>query len=275
MTIAVCVKWSLPPNGEDERFAGISLSDQAALEVALAIAESRGETVRVVTVAPPAAERALRDAVACGAVETSRIHTDDRTDASANAPDSATVASLLADAVADCSLVVCGDYSIDRGSGSVPAFIAAKLGIDQALGLVGVDITGPSIEVVRRLDGARREILRVNGRAVLSVEGSVARLRRAPLRSVLAADRHQVTVRSTSVDDSRRWIPDSITPFRPRARVLPAPVGASALDRVRLITDAGGTPSRGETVELPPDRAAARIVDALREWGYLSPSDAT
>ena len=275
MTIAVCVKWSLPPSGEDERFAGISLSDQAALEIALSIAEARNESVRVVSVAPPAAERALRDAVACGAVETLRIDTDNRPDSSADAPDSAAVATLLAEAVADCSLVVCGDYSIDRGSGSVPAFVAALLGIDQALGLVAVDVAGSSIEVVRRLDGARREILRVEGRAVLSVEGSVTRLRRAPLRSVLAADRHEVKVRSVSVDDSGRWSPDSIAPFRPRARVLPAPAGSSALDRVRLITDAGGAPSRGETVELSPDRAAARIIDALREWGYLSPDVAT
>lgn len=271
MTIAVCVKWSLPASGEDERFAGISLADQAALEVGLTVAASRGETVRVVTVAPTSSERALRDAVACGASDAVRIDTGERPDSGSETLDSATVASLLAGEVEDCSLVFCGDYSIDRGSGSVPAFVAARLGIDQALGLVAIETSGSSLEVVRRLDGARREILRVTGRAVLSVEGSVARLRRAPLRSVLAADHHPVTVRSSNVDSTRRWTPEAIAPFRPRARVLPAPGGSSALDRVRHLTDAGGGPSRGETVELPPDRAAARIVDALRDWGYLAP----
>ena len=37
-------------------------------------------------------------------------------------------------------LVLCGDLSADRGSGSVPAFLAAHLGAAQALGLVAVEL---------------------------------------------------------------------------------------------------------------------------------------
>jgi electron transfer flavoprotein beta subunit len=120
---------------------------------------------------------------------------------------------------------------------------------------------------VRRLDGGRREILAISGRAVLSVEGSTARLRRASLRSVIAADSASIDVRtapSTPHDNVE------LVPYRPRARVLPAPSGASALDRVRVLTDAGGTPSRSETVVLEPTEAARRILQALREWGYLT-----
>ena len=49
---------------------------------------------------------------------------------------------------------------------------------------------------------------------------------------------------------------------------MPAPMGG-ALDRVRSLTDAGTASTRGETIEVPPREAAARILAALREWGHL------
>ncbi|MTA29080.1 MAG: hypothetical protein F2562_09530, partial [Actinobacteria bacterium] len=73
MTISVCIKWVLPNRDGDERFAGISLADQAALETGLAVAEALNETCTVVTVGPPAAEASWRDALACGAHDVVRI----------------------------------------------------------------------------------------------------------------------------------------------------------------------------------------------------------
>ena len=85
--------------------------------------------------------------------------------------------------------MVCGDVSADRGSGSVPAFVAAELGVAQALGLVErrPATATAARRVTRRLDGGRREVLAVTAPAVLSVEGAVARLRRASLPAELAA----------------------------------------------------------------------------------------
>jgi len=260
--IAVCLKWVQPHGTSDDRFAGISAADQSALELALRAAEVRGDEVVAITMGPAGAERALRDALACGATRAVRIDAD-------NGSTSLDVATAIAHEVGSADLVWCGDYSADRGSGSVPAFLAARLGVDQALGLIDVDIDGigSQIRAVRRLDGGRREILAISGRAVLSVEGSTARLRRASLRSVIAADSASIVVRSAP---SAPHDNVELVPYRPRARVLPAPSGASALDRVRVLTDAGGTPSRSETVVLEPTDAARRILQALREWGYLT-----
>jgi hypothetical protein len=61
-----------------------------------------------------------------------------------------------------------------------------------------------------------------------------------------------------------------VTPFRPRARFLPAPAGADALARVRALTDSAEHGPRGETVTLEPRAAAERILQALREWGYIT-----
>jgi electron transfer flavoprotein beta subunit len=261
VTVAVCLKWVTPVGSSDDRFAGVSAADQAALESALVWAELHHSDVVVVTVGPIGAERALRDALACGATRAVRI------DGDPNAS-SIDVARAVVPHVASAALVWCGDYSLDRGSGSFPAHLADALDVEQALGLIdiGVDDANGRIRAVRRLDGGRREILSIAPPAVLSVEGSVARLRRAPLRALLDADRQAIDVHVVGLHGDEL----ELVPYRPRARVLAAPAGSSALDRVRVLTDAGAAPTRAETVELTPDEAADRILDALRDWGYLT-----
>jgi electron transfer flavoprotein beta subunit len=277
MSIVACLKWLARPDApDDERFAGVSPADRAALEVALTLGEQRGEPVVVVTAGPAGAERALRTAVACGAARVVRI--DLPVDA-----ESRDVADALADEIErldsnGASVVLCGDYSLDRGTGSVPAYLAHRLGAAQALGLVAVEpAVEPAVETARppagairatrRLDGGRREVLDVPMPCVLSVEGSVATLRRAGLRQMLESQ--ATTVHVVAATSGRHAAAAVVTPYRPRARALAAPAGDQALDRLRALTDAGGTSTRGETVVLAPSDAAARIVQALRNWGYL------
>lgn len=265
--ILACMKWNARHDApDDDRFAGVSPADQAALETALVLGASRGEDVVAVCVGPVGAEAALRTAIACGATRAVRLELAGL--AEPDEADSRDVAAAIATVAASATTVLCGDYSLDRGSGSVPAFLAHHLGAAQALGLVSVehvDTTG--VRAVRRLDGGRREVLDVQTPCVLSVEGSVAALRRAGLKAALASRTAPVEVERVVA----RHHPHSgvAMPFRPRARALPAPTGDAALDRLRALTDAGGSTHRGETIELPPAEAAARIVDALRSWGYL------
>jgi len=266
MKVAVCWKWvSLDREREaDHRWSGVSTADEAALEVALSIADRPGDhEVTVVCLGPTSADDVLRDAIAVGADSAIRI------DASTEL-DSHVVAVALGEHLHDHDLVVCGDYSLDRGTGSVPAFIAAELSCAQALGLLEVQTAdaSESLRVVRRLDGGRREILDVAAPAVLSVEGSAARLRRASLAASLAARDAAVTV----VKGPHGRLPEAeIHPYRPRARVLPAPDGGS-LDRVRQILDIGGGDVHAELVTLDAPAAAAKILDQLRDWGYLDGS---
>jgi electron transfer flavoprotein beta subunit len=274
--IAVCLKWTparldggpLGPDATDDRFAGVSPADRAALELALRLAERLGTTVTAISAGPAGAERALRDAIAAGAERAVRL------DMAADA-DSRDVAFELAQALADAAIVLCGDYSLDRGSGSVPAFIAHHR-IAQALGLVDIDIdiditeaTATVVHATRRLDGGRREVLAVPLPCVLSVEGSLATLRRAPLPRALASRSAPIDV-VAAPPAHHHGAPAIITPYRPRARAMPAPDDHDVLERLRRLTDAGTAPSRGETLVLEPPAAAARIVDALRNWGYLA-----
>jgi electron transfer flavoprotein beta subunit len=254
--IAVCVKWTEH---------GLSAADEAAVEMALRHGDVIAESVTVVSVGGPLADRGLRTAVACGAAHAIRVNAPDTLD-------SVHVADALVPVVTHSSAVWCGDYSADRGSGSVPAFLAARLGRQQALGLVGVEFADP-LRVVRRLDGGRREILRITAPAVLSVEGSIARLRRAPLRAAIAAQSTEVLPLAVAVRPGDN-APVARRLYRPRARSLPAPSGSTALARLLILTDTSAARRQGETVEATPVDAARHVVAALRDWGYLDTESA-
>ena len=272
-SIAVCLKWVdqrvdadvlLHAEAPDARFAGVSASDQAALEWALRCRDSwDGAEVVAITVGPAAAESVLGDATAAGADRAVRV--DMPFGASSRC-----VASELASVAAASRLIWCGDASFDRGTGSVPAFVADELEIAQALGLVAIELPpagGDTIGALRRLDGGRRERLSIDGRAVISVEGSTAMLRRAPLRGLLNKPPIEVVSAVTPV------LPAHVheaRPYRPRARTFAAPTGTTALERIKVLTSAGSAPAtHGDSVTLDPPAAADRILAALTEWGYL------
>jgi electron transfer flavoprotein beta subunit len=252
--IVVCWKW-VAGDG-DERWSGVSEPDRTALEIGLRLAESASDTVTVVSVGGTAAVIGLREALAAGAGRVIRV------DAPAGLA-SVAVAGAIASLATGADWIVCGDASADRGSGAVPAFLAAELGAAQALGLVAVNAESGMVRATRRLDGGRREILEVTPPAVLSVEGSVARLRRATLVAELAAR----TAVVEEVHGPRGPVEGAelVRPYRPRARALAAPSG-DALDRVRRLTDAGGQRTAHEIAVLDPPAAARRILAALREW---------
>ena len=254
--IAVCIKRM----GGSES-SGMSAADEAAVETALRHAQATRSSVVAVSVGGPAADQCLRRALACGATTGIRVDAPDDMD-------SVSVAAALLPVVAHSSAVWCGDYSSDRGTGTVPAFLAALLNRQQALGLISVDFVDP-LRVTRRLDGGRREVLRVTGQAVLSVEGSVARLRRAPLRAALTAQQAEVLPYGTTSVRTGNTSGIAMRPYRPRARVLPAPIGVTPLERLRALTDASAAPQPGETIEASPADAAKRIVEVLTDWGYI------
>jgi electron transfer flavoprotein beta subunit len=276
VNVAACLKWvDLRPELDgahvrtDARTSGASPADRAALECALRAAEAVGGRVVAVTAGPPEAEAVLRDALACGASAARRVALP--LAASADA-----VARGIALAVTDCVAVWCGDASLDRGSGSVPAFLAAELGLPQALGLVEVMQRDDGIDALRRLDGGRRERLRISeGRAVFAVEGATARLRRASLDATLAASAAPIEVvdRAPARDgDGVAVVEPVYRPFRPRARVLAPPAGDTALDRIRALTEAEAVSAHAEVVALAPPAAADRILAALASWGYDLPA---
>jgi electron transfer flavoprotein beta subunit len=125
--------------------------------------------------------------------------------------------------------------------------------------------------LVRRLDGGRREQLVVDAPCVISVEGSVAELRRASLGATLAA--REVAVEVVPVPGLHGHPSPVTRPWSPPARVQPAPAGDVALQRVVELTGALVERTPPRTVELSADDAADLILEQLRTWGYLESSE--
>ena len=138
---------------------------------------------------------------------------------------------------AGADLVCCAaHYSLDRGSGSVPAFLAQHLSAAQALGLVPSRPRPSRRSAIagRRWSPAgstrrRRERLRVVGPGGALGRGQLARLRRAPLAAALAAVARRSRCRARRRPRRRAPRPADHPPGRtgPRARALDAPHGST------------------------------------------------
>jgi electron transfer flavoprotein beta subunit len=274
--IGVALKWvDLRPEvdplsgavHDDGHSTGCSEADRAALEWGLVLAARWGAELTVATVGPAGADALLREALALGADRAVRVD-------AVGTETSDHVAAALADVFGDTDLVCCGDYSADRGSGSVPAYLAAHRGSAQALGLVLIDVADDGLTVTRRLDGGRREVLAVRAPAVLSVEGSSAELRRAGLAAVLAARTAEIDVRPAPLP-----MPPSgtvvrvagVAPYRPRAQVLPPPSpDLPVRDRVLALTGALTERTPPRMVHADTAEAADLVLEQLRAWGELA-----
>jgi electron transfer flavoprotein beta subunit len=251
----------------DDRFSGASLADRAALEVALRIAVERDLPVTVVTVGSPDADPMLREAIAAGARNAIRL---DPQLPIGTQPTSVEVARAIAACCVGASMVVGGDWSLDRGSGSVPPMVAVLLGYEQACGLVNIEIHAESLAVERRLDGGRREVLQVTGPAVLSVEGSVATLRRAQIGRVLAAKSAVIDVRNVPMTSSTSGVRvERVEAHRPTPRHLLTIASSDPRQRVSSILGVGVQRTPPMRMVLDPDAAADVIIERLTAWGQL------
>jgi len=248
----------------DRRSSGLSLADAAALEWALRLGEAWELPVTAITAGPAEAQSVLRDAAAFGAGRLVRVPEE------AGAPSEA-VARSLAPLLGGAVVVCCGDYSADRGSGSVPAFLAGELAAAQALGLTRLTPEGAGVLVgQRRLDGGRRERLRVSAPAVISVEPGAARLRRAPLSGLMAASQAIIETPATDrVTDRRRVHVLRTVPYRPRPKTLPPPAGGSPRDRLLALTGSESERTPPRVVRAAPEEAADELIRYLKDQGYL------
>lgn len=273
--VGVLLAWSPlrvdvdPLTGEafaDPRLHGLSAADEAALEWALRLGDAWGASVRAVCLGPSGAEDVLRRALETGVREVVRI--DGPVDA-----EPWQRAAALAAAVRDCGAVLAGSWSPRFGSGSVPAFVAHELAAAAALGVVELVPGSPGAVVAdRKLDGGRRERLGLSAPCVLSVEPEAGRLRRAPLDAVLAArDVTIPVVTASALGVTVEPRPFRRThPFRPPARPVPAPAGATPLARIGdLVGLRTAGPAETRVIRADPRSAAKAVVDALRAWGYL------
>jgi electron transfer flavoprotein beta subunit len=244
---------------------GLSASDQCALELALHVAEREHLGVRAVTAGRRESDGVLRLALGAGATQVVRV------DAHPDAP-SADVAAAVAPEVRGARYIFCGDYSLDRGTGSVPAFVAGHLGLAQVLGSASVQWSEDGLRVERRLDRGRREVVTVAAPAVVSVDGGLPPLRRAALPLVLRSE----TVAIPVVATGRAEDPEAgrVVPYRPRPHVLNGPdPNLPTRDRLLALSGALSVFDPPRVVVASAEEAADELMAFLSARGYLTSSE--
>lgn len=251
----------------------------AALEHALRLAERWDALVVAVAVGPADADAVLRDALAAGASEVLRVEPPAgharplSAELVGGRPDfAAALAVALRQRYGVPDLVLCGDLSPDRGTGSFPAFLAASLNVAQVLGVVRMKSDGSGmVRAERRLDGGRREVLRVPRPAVVSVEAAGVCPRRAGLRATLASGQATIPVIRMPAGNAARPVRVLGThPYRPRPRELAGPSGP-ALRRTLELTGALTERTPPTVVgPLSPEQAADALLGFLTRNGYLT-----
>lgn len=260
----------------EERFDALPAAEAAALEHALRLAHELHGKALAVTIGGRATEEGLRSALAVGADEALRVAPAETRQAEPasfvgnSAATAATLAAALRSTGHSPDLVLCGDSSAVGATGSVPAFLAAEWDAAQALGVVRLEIEDGALLAHRRIDRGRREILRLDWPAVVSVEAAGTRLRRADLPSLLSAQDMEIPV--VTAEPANAAIPAvvGIRSHRPRPRELPAPGGTTPRLRVLELTGALEE-RRSSTVvgPIPPAQAADELLAYLERNGLL------
>lgn len=221
--------------------------DKNALEAGLSLRDRFGGKVAVLSLAPPAAREALKEALALGADEAYLL-----SDAAFAGSDTLITAFILATAIEKLGrpdLVLAGDRSADSGTSHVPSQVGEWLALPHLAHVCAVSAADPEVLAVKTDLEDRFIHYRVALPAVIAVTGQVNRPRHPTLMDVVRARAQTVTVLdAAALGLTPRQAGLSASPTRP-GRLVPC-----------------GRPARkGETVSGAPAAMAALILSRLAE----------
>jgi electron transfer flavoprotein alpha/beta subunit len=220
--------------------------DEYAVEEGIRLRERYGGTVKVLTMGPPMAEAALRDAVAMGCNE-AWLATD-RAFAGADTLATSYTLGLCIRKMAPYDLIICGFKTTDGDTGQVGPELAENLGIPHICYVNEIqDISDDHIIVTRMLDDGV-ETLEAPFPALITVTKEINQPRLATLRGRIQAKKTEI--RTLKSED----IGGNASKFG---------LEGSATRVIKVFTPE--PPAGGEVVEGSPEELAERILELLVE----------
>ena len=159
--------------------------DAYALEEGVRLKERLGGTVTALTMGPPQAEQALRDAVSVGA--DNAILVSDRAFAGSDTWATSTVLAAAVRKLKDVDLVICGRQSIDGDTGQVAPELAQILGFPFVAYVSKVEDAGPAAMRVQQLVEDGHQVIETPLPAVISVTKEINTPRLPSLRGMMKA----------------------------------------------------------------------------------------
>jgi len=197
MDIAVCIKqvpettdigWD-PGTGTliREGAGGIlNPNDKNALETALQLKERHGGTITALSMGPPQAEDALREALSMGIDRA--ILLSDRLFAGADTLSTSHALALALKTIPRLDLILCGRESWDAATAQVGPQVAELLDLPQLTYATEVSVEGNSVRIKQKLEHGLR-ILEASLPALVTVEREINQPRIPPMDRIMEAYR--------------------------------------------------------------------------------------
>jgi electron transfer flavoprotein beta subunit len=226
----------------------INPDDKNALEEALVLKEKAGAKVTVISMGPPQAESALREAIAMGADEAILI--SDRAFAGA---DTLATSNALAGALRklDYDIIFAGRQAIDGDTAQVGPEIAEHLGIPQITYVEKVEVEGDSLKVQRAWEDGY-EVIKVKTPVLLTAIKELNEPRYMHMANIFEAYKKEVKIWSAAdIDVDKSLLGLAGSPTKVKRSSTKEPKG------------------QGESVNLPAKETAAYAVSKLKEKHYI------
>ena len=166
--------------------------DLYSIELAIRLKEEHGAEITAVSMGPPSAAKALREAVAMGC--DSAVLVSDTAFAGADTWATAFVLAAAVTRLAPWDLVICGERATDGDTGQVPPETAALLNVPLATYVSAVEDVGKAALTVSRLVEDGYERLKVALPSVITVVKEIASPRLPTLRGKKKARRMDIPV---------------------------------------------------------------------------------
>ncbi|HEY3398297.1 MAG TPA: electron transfer flavoprotein subunit beta/FixA family protein [Armatimonadota bacterium] len=218
--------------------------DENAIEAALQLAEANeGSRVTIITMGPPQADQALREAVAMGADQ--GILVSDRAFAGSDTLATSYTLARAVRHVGDFDLILCGKQAFDGDTAQVGPGLAEHLGIPQITYAIGLEVEGKKLRVKRLLED-RYEVVEARLPALVTVVKQANDPRHPGLRGVMKARKAEIPV----------WTAADI-----EADVARCGLSGSPTNVLRVF--APTRHAKGERLEGEPAEVAAQLYDKL------------
>jgi electron transfer flavoprotein beta subunit len=170
----------------------INPEDKNALEEALKLKESMGANVVVISMGPPQAEDALREALAMGADEA--ILLSDRAFAGADTWATATTLGYALKKIGDFDLVLAGRQAIDGDTAQVGPQLAEFLKVPQVTYVRELTVEGAQVRAKRAVEDGYEDI-EATLPALLTITKEANTPRYPPAGAIISAYREQKVTR--------------------------------------------------------------------------------
>jgi electron transfer flavoprotein beta subunit len=227
----------------------INPEDKNAIEEALRIKESNDTVqVTVLSMGPPQAESALREALAMGADRAFLV--SDRAFAGADTLATSYMLSVAIKKIKKYDLILCGTKAIDGETGQVGPQLAEELNLPQATCAEEINIQGNLVTVKSNFGGVTR-VLEMKPPALITVSNRINKPRFKTMNGVLRAFRDKEVVTWTKEDfklnsmriginGSPTWVRKIFTPSHSReGLVIDKPATKCAEDILAFIFEKG------------------------------------